>query len=284
MRPSVAAGLNEPERRSNLPGEVHPDEATAVSVSALALGASASPLTCIEEEAMRITRRRDCEASWFIAVAVLTASLTAPTEVRAAWSCAAKDKHALKATQPVNVGQLKLQLRDYRYCGGYAGDFARKIAEAKAYVQQRAPQVDRPALVLDIDETSLSNWLEIEQDDFAYIPGGACTLQPGAACGEQQWELSARAEALKPTLDLFNAAKSWGVTVFFVTGRQDRFDLRDATATNLKRAGYDGWKGARHAADRLGRIGHDYKSSARKGHRGSRIQSYCQYRRPAKRS
>ena len=93
--------------------------------------------------------------------------------------------------------------------------------------------------MLDIDETSLSNWLEIDQDDFAFIPSGACILQPGFTCGELQWELSARAEALKPTLNLFNAARSWGVAIFFVTGRQDRFDLRDATVTNLKRRSTD---------------------------------------------
>jgi predicted secreted acid phosphatase len=176
-------------------------------------------------------------AGAFIAAALLIVVTTAAS---AGWNC--KEKHVLEATQPINVGQLKLQLRDYRYCGGYDADFAMRIAEAKAYVQERASQVERPALVLDIDETSLSNWLEIEQDDFGFIPSGACTLQPGSTCGDQQWELSARAEALKPTLELFNAAKSLGVTVFFITGRQDRFDLRDATATNLKLAGYDGWQ------------------------------------------
>ncbi len=203
-------------------------------------------------------------ASWFVAAALLIVASMAPSAARAAWSCAAKDKHTLEATQPVNIGQLKFQLRDYRYCGGYDADFASKIAEAKAYVQQRATQAERPALVLDIDETSLSNWLQIEQDDFAFIPGGPCSLQPGVACGEQQWELSARAEALKPTLDLFNAAKSWGVTVFFITGRQDRFDLRDATVTNLKRAGYDGWKDlVMRPIASAGSVS-DYKSSARK--------------------
>ena len=133
-----------------------------------------------------------------------------------------------------------------------------------AYVQQRVPQVARPALVLDIDETSLSNWLEIDQDDFAFIPSGACILQPGFTCGELQWELSARAEALKPTLNLFNAARSWGVAIFFVTGRQDRFDLRDATVTNLKRAGYDGWEDLIMRPIASAGSVTDYKSSARK--------------------
>ena len=108
-------------------------------------------------------------------------------------------------------------------------------------MERRAPDVAKPALVLDIDETSLSNWLEIEQNDFGYIPGGPCILQAGTPCGNLAWELSARAEALKPTLDLFNTAKRLGVAVFFITGRQNRSDLRAATIRNLTEAGYESW-------------------------------------------
>lgn len=179
---------------------------------------------------------------WLLAAALMTASMISGTNAFAAWNCNDQSKHTVEATQPPNIGQIKYQLRDYYYCGGYQKDFTKKIEEAKAYLEQHARWSSKPALVLDIDETSLSNWLEINQDDFGYIPGGGCTLQPGLACGVAAWELSARAEALKPTLDLFNAAKSWGVTVFFITGRQDRSDLRAATIKNLEEAGYQGWK------------------------------------------
>jgi predicted secreted acid phosphatase len=203
-------------------------------------------------------------AHWLLVIALALASMLGATRADAAWSCADKEKHTLEQTQPLNIGRLKLQLRDYRYCGEYEKEFAGKVAEAKTYVQQRATQVTRPALVLDIDETSLSNWLEIEQDDFAYIPGGSCTLQPGTACGDIEWELSARAEALKPTLDLFKAAKFSGVMVFFITGRQDRFDLREATAKNLKQVGYDGWQDlVMRPVASIGSVS-AYKSSARK--------------------
>jgi len=211
---------------------------------------------------MRVAQPRAARAVCGLIVAALLMPFT--TSPSAACTCDAQDKHVLEATQPINIGQLKLQLRDYRYCGRYDADFADKIGEAMAYVQQRVPQVARPALVLDIDETSLSNWLEIDQDDFAFIPSGACILQPGFTCGELQWELSARAEALKPTLNLFNAARSWGVAIFFVTGRQDRFDLRDATVTNLKRAGYDGWEDLIMRPIASAGSVTDYKSSARK--------------------
>ena len=39
-------------------------------------------------------------------------------------------------------------------------DIATVIADARAYVERRADQVKNPAVVLDIDETSLSNWDE----------------------------------------------------------------------------------------------------------------------------
>jgi len=34
--------------------------------------------------------------------------------------------------------------------------------------------VANPAVVLDIDETSLSNWEQIYRNDLASIPGGSC--------------------------------------------------------------------------------------------------------------
>jgi predicted secreted acid phosphatase len=226
----------------------------------------------LEDNFMHKRERAAGGISSILALVIFAALSSASTSALAAWTCATKDTHTLEKTQPLNIGQLKFQLRDYRYCGEYDRDFAAKIAEARAYLEAHA-RVERAALVLDIDETSLSNWLEIDQDDFAFIPGGPCTLQPGAACGDQQWELSARAEALKPTLDLFNTAKALGVTVFFITGRQDRFDLRDATVTNLKRAGYDGWQElVMRPIASAGSVS-DYKSSARKAimDRGYRI-------------
>jgi HAD superfamily, subfamily IIIB (Acid phosphatase) len=150
--------------------------------------------------------------------------------------------HALDPTEPLNLGQLKLQLRDYR-CFKYDDEVAAVLATARAWVEQRAPQVANPAVVLDIDETSLSNWEEIYHNDFGYIPGGACDLKSQSACGAHDWELSLGATAIAPTLDLFNAAKARNVAVFFVTGRHDEGLAKAATELNLGKAGYGGWDG-----------------------------------------
>jgi len=101
--------------------------------------------------------------------------------------------------------------------------------------------VRKPAIVLDIDETSLSNWAQIWQDDFGYVGSGACDMKPDTACGFHAWELMALASAIEPTLALFNLAKQKKVAVFFVTGRRDAPDLRAATESNLTKVGYLGW-------------------------------------------
>jgi hypothetical protein len=154
--------------------------------------------------------------------------------------CPARSAPQLDSTSPINLGKLKLVLQEYR-CQRYDEEVAVVLARAQSWVEQRAPQVTKPALVLDIDETSLSNWEQIFHNDFGYIPGGDCDLASKAACGTHAWELSAKATAIGPTLALFYAAKTKNVAVFFITGRFDDGVERAATELNLKRVGYSGW-------------------------------------------
>src|SRR5262249_30133112 len=115
---------------------------------------------------------------------------------------------------PLNLTLVKHQLVYYR-CTRYDAELAKVLHEAAAWVKQRAHRVARPALVLDIDETSLSNWEQILHNDFGFIAEGDCDLNSKRACGQGDWERSARAVAIEPTLDLFNAAKAHHVAVFF---------------------------------------------------------------------
>jgi len=147
----------------------------------------------------------------------------------------------LDATRPINLGQLQLQLIYYR-CRRYDGDLAKAVGPARHWLASRAAHVNKAALVLDIDETSLSNWKEIYQNNFGYITAGPCDFSKGSACGAAAWDLSASAEAIKPTLDLFNVAKADHVAVFFITGRDERPEERAATETNLQKAGFVGWQ------------------------------------------
>ena len=86
------------------------------------------------------------------------------------------------------------------------------------------------AIVLDIDETSLSNYSKLAKFDF----GGSA---------EQIHEAIAAADspAIKPMLQLYQNALRHGIKVFFVTGRHQ--SEIDATKANLIKAGYTKWSG-----------------------------------------
>src|SRR2546422_2836730 len=138
----------------------------------------------------------------------------------------------------LNIDKVKDALLAYQ-AENYDGDVAAVFAAARAYVEGRAGEVSKPALVLDIDETSLSNWANIKANNFGFIRDGACDRLPSGPCGFKAWILQAVAPVMMPALDLFNAAKAKGVAVFFITGRRD--SERQATLWNLDRAGYEGW-------------------------------------------
>src|SRR5262249_58226967 len=72
---------------------------------------------------------------------------------------------------PLNIDDVKKLLRGY-HDKDYAADMAAVYAAAQAYVERRAGEVKNPAVVLDIDETTLSNWPNISADDFRFVSGG----------------------------------------------------------------------------------------------------------------
>ncbi|WP_044560973.1 HAD family acid phosphatase [Azospirillum sp. B4] len=142
-----------------------------------------------------------------------------------------------------NLGVVKGQLVAYHDGGAYDRDLARVAGEAAAWLKARVttlPAGARPALVLDIDETSLTNWPQLKVNDFGYIKAGGCDIQAGP-CSSPAWEMMGQAAAIVPTLALFRQARAAGVAVFFITGRPE--GEREATARNLAAVGYEGWAG-----------------------------------------
>jgi predicted secreted acid phosphatase len=146
-----------------------------------------------------------------------------------------------------NLGKHKAQLLAYHDGGDYDADVTAVFADARNHVERQAGQVERPAAVLDIDETSLSNWPSMKADDFGYIPGGACPLQPNLACGFNDWIASASAKPIPGALEFFRAATAKNVAVFFITGRRD--SQRPPTLRNLNDEGFQGWSGLRTRPD-----------------------------------
>jgi acid phosphatase len=186
-------------------------------------------------------------ASNALACAVIVAFLTlAGTVPLRAYDCPAeRPAHLPPLEEPKdNIDKHKAQLRAYEQGmeedkGAYCDDVRQVLDEALTYVMSRADKVENPAVVLDIDETSLSNWGNISADDFGFIGAGECHMQPHLACGFPAWIDRGEAEAITPTLKFFNAVRSKGIAVFFITGRRN-FQRR-VTILNLRREGFQDW-------------------------------------------
>ena len=147
---------------------------------------------------------------------------------------------------PVNVGDAKIAARSYRDSGAYERDLAAVTTEATAWLRTAAPMAERPAIVLDVDETALSYWVVILANDFGRFAKGDCEL-PEGPCGWAAWDQLGRSAPLAPTVALVAAARELGVAVFFITGRPE--SQRAATERNLRTAGYDGFVAVRMVPD-----------------------------------
>jgi acid phosphatase len=184
---------------------------------------------------------------------VTTAVATAET--------AAADPTMVVAAEPMeNFGVARYRLEDYADCVGTGGcywadlDAQAKRAEAelgRLIASRKAGE--KLALVLDIDETSLTNYCEMKREDYGFI-----------SVPFNEWAVSSAADMAVPgTLRLFSEARAEGVEVFFITGRPG--EQKTATAKNLEAAGYKGWKGLalREGAEKtMATV--EYKSGERK--------------------
>jgi acid phosphatase len=131
----------------------------------------------------------------------------------------------------VGAGDLAAALRSYHDSGAYARDLAAVDGAARAFLdgRLRGHRPAKPALVLDIDETSLSNYAALTAANFS-AGGLAGSVLLGTATG------------IAPTIALYRDAVKRKVAVFFVTGRPSA--IQSVTEANLRNVGYDkGWQG-----------------------------------------
>ena len=208
-------------------------------------------------------KRTDRNRNLLIAASVVASLAMAPgLTLAAADVCPAPvaDHIPQAPSSPLNLGTIKKLLFDY-HTMYYNDDVAAVFESAKTFIEQNAARSNRPAIVLDIDETSLTNWPNLAADDFGFIADGSCDVLPAGPCGFNRWILKSSAEAIEPARKLFEAAKAKGVAVIFITGRPDK--QRDATIVNLDHAGFDGWTELRTRPDRDERTVQDYKTAER---------------------
>jgi len=85
----------------------------------------------------------------------------------------------------------------------------------------------KQAIVLDVDETTLSNYTAINADNFTFGP---------ASQAEATNEIGTQ---IPSTKKLFDDARARGIAVFFITGRRE--NTRAHTDSNLQREGFGGY-------------------------------------------
>ena len=176
------------------------------------------------------------------------------------------------ATAPVSAGEsilnlgplldvvngLKIELREYHDCTGAAGCYQKDLDAqadlAMAFLRKRAAHRNRGenlALVLDIDETTLSNWDEMSRANFEYNSKDF-----------NAWVMSAQAPAIQGTLRIYELAEDLGVKVIFITGRPET--QRASTEANLRLRGFGKWERViLRQADQQKLSAEEYKSVAR---------------------
>ena len=140
------------------------------------------------------------------------------------------------ASGTVGAGEIAASLRAYHDSGAYDRDLATVAGAARSFLDRRvgvvwptSPRHRRrmPAIVLDIDETSLSNYQGLVASNFT-------------AAGLVGPAVSGTGTGIEPTLRLYRDARSRRIAVFFITGRPSA--IQSITETNLRNVGYDqGW-------------------------------------------
>jgi predicted secreted acid phosphatase len=150
---------------------------------------------------------------------LIAAALAAP--LAAAFAAAAP---ATEPSQPATAREII----EYHDSGEWDADIAAVIDAATEHLRADLSDnpVSRPAIVLDIDDTSLSSYECLRSFGFD-------RKRAGETCAR-----SSQLPAIAPTRELFRLARAEGVSVFFITGRRER--QRAATTANLRSAGYRG--------------------------------------------
>jgi len=153
---------------------------------------------------------------------------------------------------PQNINLLKQEVTAYYNSGGYEQGLQEVANVAIEYLKSCKNTPGKLAIVLDIDETSLSNWKYEKDNDFSY-----------SSESWLKWKLEAACPAIKPTLEVYNQAKKQNISIFFITGGSEKY--REATISNLKKVGYtDYTKLIMEPADKHYHFAENFKAPERK--------------------
>lgn len=133
---------------------------------------------------------------------------------------------AAPAAATTRTDQTPEQIRAYKDSGAYDRALAKTYASATSYVKaQLKKHPKKPAVVLDIDETAMSNYACLDAVDFDLIGLAQCVA-------------GNKSVAIKPALAFYRAVRAKKVSVFFVTGAPE--GLCDGRRGNLAAQGFSG--------------------------------------------
>jgi predicted secreted acid phosphatase len=119
------------------------------------------------------------------------------------------------------------EIRAYHDSGAYARDLARGYKRATKALRKKLKRGPaNPAVVLDIDETSLWNYGCLDEVDFALTGIATCVV-------------TSRSTVIKPARRFVARAQRRGVRVFFITGAPSA--LAGARLGNLQAQGFGGF-------------------------------------------
>jgi len=138
-----------------------------------------------------------------------------------------------EAAPHYSANQDRAAMVKYVESGTYEKELATAYTEAKTFLDSKikdAKPNEKLAIVMDVDDTVLSNWNDMKRLDFTRNKEA---LVVAYAQGKDP--------AIKPALDFFNYAKAKKVAIFFVSGRADSEEIRKFTTDNLHNQGFDGW-------------------------------------------
>jgi predicted secreted acid phosphatase len=168
---------------------------------------------------------------WFLSVVFAVVLVASPSFVSAQSN---RPTDAYSVPEPLNIGILQDSVRSYVKSGAYERGVTEVIDSARSYIESHYKSVVHPAIVLDIDETSLSN-LEFE---YRYNFGYNHTLW-------NKWVAECLATPIKPTLELAKWAAQRHIAIFFIAGRTQLSSRlsNDPTVRNLRKVGYPKWAG-----------------------------------------
>ncbi|MBS0286786.1 MAG: acid phosphatase [Proteobacteria bacterium] len=127
----------------------------------------------------------------------------------------------------------KEKLKLYYESGQYFKEIERQLVDAKDYLDRQLLQKrpNRLAVILDVDETALTNYHSLERLAF--------TNNMPAIIGVM---MQAEAKPIVPVLQFYQHAINNKVAVFFISSRPNSPEFVAATTKNLKNAGYSTWE------------------------------------------